>query len=361
MKKIIKTAFFVFISLMIMASTVSASGNINLKWRGDYSDNTDPKLVFTFTSPVNYIQQFTADIYPATVTNPTFGDYTELKEITVNGGIESNVSFNITNGFDADNGLYTARFLGNGYMAGVSAEYADVYVISPDGVATYLNRFASADSSEVAILIEELSHPLQLDSEPQTERKSERVSFVLSMKNADFGGAFSTLEDVRNAWTASDVLAYINKPSATVAGLKEKISKTSDIFGIDTEDADYVKFVDELCADILLYNGEYNNGNGINSIKEFKDIVGECLGVIVFNNSSDVQMSDAFAKYKAYLDITDETMADYNALSSNYQGKVLRELYNKNFAKSVQVVSAFTNAVEAASHSPTASSASACL
>ena len=345
MGKYLKTVLCSMICMLLMVTTVSAAGNLDLEWRGDYSDNTDPKLVFTFTSPAKYIQQVSAVIYPASVITPGFSDYAELKELKVTGGVESTVTFNVTNDFSATNGEYIARFKGNGYMAENCIEYADIYVITPAGVTNLLGRFASADSATLPALVDEVSLPLQLSEETDSARKTERISLMLAMKNKDFNGSFNTLENVRDSWRASDMLAYINKSTATAEGVKEKLYDTADIFGIDMTDIDMINHIDELCQNILLYNGEYNNNVGIKSITEFKDAVGEYLGVIVINNSTDTKMRENFEKYKTYFDISPATFTDYYALTSNYQGKALRELYNKGFERPAEVVSTFTSAV----------------
>ena len=74
MKKSIKKILCGLLSSAIFASVspVFAADTAVIQWYGDYSDNTDPKLVVNFTSPAQYIQQVTSVIYPASITTPTF-------------------------------------------------------------------------------------------------------------------------------------------------------------------------------------------------------------------------------------------------------------------------------------------------
>lgn len=338
--------FCAFICLLISATSVSAAGNMNIEWRGDYSDNENPKLTITFTSPVQYIQQVGVIIYPAGTSEPSVADYVDMKEIKVNGGVETTTYFRLTDVFDAANGAYTVELNGSGYRMDESADSADVYVIKKGDVQGLLEEFRNASSSTFSGVLDKVILPLQLTDEMDGTRKSARISAMLNMRTDDFNGAFATLDDVRDAWRISDILVYIGESSATAEGVKEKIITNADLLNINISDIDFTTHIDELSQDLLEYNRVYKSGAGIGSLKDLKDAIGECLGVIVINNSTEDNMKNNFEKYKSYFDITSSTLTAYENLSPNYQGKALRDLYMKNFATPSALISAFDIAVK---------------
>ena len=344
------------VMMLLCVSVSAAEPTMNMTWRGDYSDNAKPKLVVEFSSPVSYLQQVTAVVYKANVTSPTFADYIRAQEITVNGNATTEIKFNTGAAFNASDKAYKVSLQGSGYQSDVSFEAQTVYMLTANdinGTTGYLARLNSATSANIMSIMDELLLPLQLAEETDNARKVKRAGILTDIRTSDYNGSFKTLEDVRAAWWVSDIIAFITDAGATATDIKNRIDDNAETLGIDTADADYVAHSLELCEDLINYGSLYNKGNGIKSLKDLQGAVSEHLGVIAINNATDTSITTVFNKYKQHFDIPTETMTKYNSLSVVSQGMVISQLYNKNFAKPADLVSAFVTATDGMSNSST--------
>lgn len=342
-------------TMLLCVSVSAATPTMNMDWRGDYSDNSKPKLVVEFSSPVSYLQQVTAVVYKASVTNPTFGDYIRAQEITVNGNAKTEITFNIGTAFNATDKAYKVALQGSGYQSGESFEAQTVYALTAsdiNGTSGLLARLNNAPSSSIMGVMNELLLPLQLTPEADG-RRAKRAGILVDVRTSDYEGSFKNLEDVRTAWWVSDIIAFITDTGATSSDIKSRIDDNADLLGIDTTDADYVAYADELCQDLIDYGRLYNNGAGIKSLKDLQGAVSEYLGVIAVNNASDTEITDVFNKYKEHFDIPAETLTKYNGLGTVSQGMVIGQLYNQGFAKPSDLVSAFVTATNGMSSGQT--------
>ena len=364
MKKSIKKILCGLVSsaMLVSVSPAFAADTATIQWYGDYSDNTDPKLVVDFTSPAQYIQQVTSVIYPASITTPTFDDYIRMSEVTVDGTETTEFVYHIENEFTESDGAYKLAVQSNGYMSDVAKAKDMVYVIAPSRIPGILSELNSATASNFGTPFAKVMPALQLADETNPTTKTNRLSAMVDIKTNDFDGAFENLEEVREAWEVSDILVYVNDSSATPEGLAEKIITNAELLGIDIEDADFKKYVDEngaedegndgvadnneLCVKLLANVAGYNDGAGVKSRAGLADIIGENLGIIVINAASDTLIDDAFDKYKDYFDIDASVRAKYESFNLADKGKVLRKLYNRNYAKASELVADFKTAVE---------------
>lgn len=363
MKKSIKKILCGLVSsaMLVSVSPAFAADTATIQWYGDYSDNQDPKLVVNFTSPAQYIQQATSVIYPASITTPTFDDYIRMSEVTVDGSETKEIVFDIENEFTESDGAYKLAVQSNGYMSDVAKAEDMVYVIAPSRIPGILSELNSATASNFGTPFAKVMPALQLADETNPTTKTNRLSAMVDIKTNDFDGAFENLEEVRKAWEVSDILVYVNDSSATPEGLAEKIITNAELLGIDIEDADFKKYVDEngaedegndgvadnneLCVKLLANVAGYNNGAGVKSRAGLADIIGENLGIIVINAASDTLIDDAFDKYKDYFDIDASVRAKYESFNLADKGKVLRKIYNQNYTKASDLVTAFEAAV----------------
>ena len=363
MKKSIKKILCGLVSsaMLVSVSPAFAADTATIQWYGDYSDNQDPKLVVNFTSPAQYIQQATSVIYPASITTPTFDDYIRMSEVTVDGSETKEIVFDIENEFTESDGAYKLAVQSNGYMSDVAKAEDMVYVIAPSRIPGILSELNSATASNFGTPFAKVMPALQLADETNPTTKTNRLSAMVDIKTNDFDGAFENLEEVREAWEVSDILVYVNDSSATPEGLAEKIITNAELLGIDIEDADFKKYVDEngaedegndgvadnneLCVKLLANVAGYNNGAGVKSRAGLADIIGENLGIIVINAASDTLIDDAFDKYKDYFDIDASVRAKYESFNLADKGKVLRKIYNQNYTKASDLVTAFEAAV----------------
>lgn len=358
MKKYLKTVVCTLICLLMTITGVRAAETMELEWRGDYSDSANPKLVVTFSSPAQYQQQVIAVIYPASDTTPTFEEYLRMSEITVNGSEQKTIVFDITDEFNQSNFDYTIELQGSGYKHDVSFAEETVYLINPErimGGTGLISEIKNSTETTFPGVLEKVMAPLQLEPESDPDIKARKTAIVYGLKDT-----FSTLEDVRNAWHIADVLVYIGESTSTAEGVAQRLISNADILGIDVTDEDFKMYVDEdpladdegdeiadsnlLCEQILIHAENYNNGAGVQSVSELQDLIGEVLGLIVINNSTEDTISDAFNTYKDYFDISSDTEIAYSRLGAN-QSKALKAIYNKNFASPALLVSAFTTAV----------------
>ena len=364
MKKSIKKILCGLVSsaMLVSVSPAFAADTATIQWYGDYSDNQDPKLVVNFTSPAQYIQQATSVIYPASITTPTFDDYIRMSEVTVDGSETKEIVFDIENDFTESDGAYMLAVQSNGYMSDVAKADDMVYVIAPSRIPGILSELNSATASNFGTPFAKVMPALQLADETNPTTKTNRLSAMVDIKTNDFDGAFENLEEVREAWEVSDILVYVNDSSATPEGLAEKIITNAELLGIDIEDADFKKYVyengaedegndgvadnNELCVKLLANVAGYNNGAGVKSRAGLADIIGENLGIIVINAASDTLIDDAFDKYKDYFDIDASVRAKYESFNLADKGKVLRKIYNQNYAKASELVADFKTAVE---------------
>lgn len=347
MKKNFKKILCSLVSVVMLLSGITAFAQtpMQMEWRSDYSDNSNPKLVVTFTPSAQYTQQVIVVAYPTSVADPALADYVRMEEVAVQEGKTTDVTLNITNAFNATGGAYTVEVQGNGYLSGVSNDKIDVYVIKQGDIAGLLGEFASATEANFETVLNKVMPALQLDAEADAARKTKRIISMLSIQSNDFDGAFKNLENVRDAWHTSDIIVYIGESDATAAGVKEKLLANAELLEINTTDADFVAYADELCQDLLTYDSEYNNNAGIQSLKDLKDSIGETLGTIAINNASETGITAVFNKYMSYFNISAATLADYNLFSDTYKSKALRDLYHKNFSKASELVTAFEGAV----------------
>lgn len=347
-----------FICSIIAVVTMSAGINVfavapgekmQMKWRGDYSDNSAPQLVVEFTTPANYRQQITAVVYPDSVSNPSLSDYVQINEITVNGGTTAEVVFDILNTYTANDGKYRVALDGSGYMREECTDSVPVDVIKPSLILPLLSEFNGATSSSFGTSFNKVKAPLQLTDEEDGARKTKRINIVINTRTSDYNGAFINLENIRNEWIKSDTVAYLTDNSATAEVLKSKIEANAELFGIDTTDTDYITYIDLVCQDILSFNSEYNNGAGVRSSNDFAGIINQYIGLRKVNSASSETLYGAFDTYKSYFGIPADKLAIYNGYQADNKTEncelVLRDLYQKNFTKNSELVSAFVNAI----------------
>ena len=357
MKKYLKTVLCTVVCLLMTFTSVSAATTMEIvDWHGDYKDGNNPKLTVTFKSPAPYQQQVIAVIYPESDNTPTFEESLRMSEITISGSGEKSIEFDITNEFSENDFAYKIVLQGNGHMKDESIVNETVYVINPGRIPGIISEFKNASITTMPGVISKVMAPLQLADETDATLKAKKVNVMYKMKDT-----FNTLEDVRNAWYSADILVYIGESTSTADGVAQRLISNADILGININDTDFKLYVDEdpfaddegndiadnneLCEAILAHAPSYNNNAGVQSVEELQDLIGELLGLIVINDSSEDFVDDAFDKYKGYFDISSDTMSSYNKLATGDQGKALRAIYNKNFSDTKQLITAFTTAV----------------
>ena len=341
------------ICLIMMLSGINVfayESPMKMSWRGDYSDNTDPKLIVEFQTPAKYRQQVTMVIYPASVTNLTSSDYVYIKEITVNAGEKKEIELSILDTYTAADGKYKVALRGNGYMSEESTDSITVDVIKPASIPGLLNEFKSATTANLADVLNKVAPALQLETETDSAREVKRLNIIFNIQTNDYDGEFKNLENIRDSWNLTDVISYMSDADRTAEGIKSRIEANSALLGIDTTTDEYETYIDVVCENIRDYASEYNNGAGVMSAKDVNGILNQYLGLHMVNDATEETLYNTFENYKAYFQLPETELASYNSWGRSERDKALRSLYQKSFTKNAQLVTAFKNGVTGVSN-----------
>ena len=350
MKKNFRKILCALVSAVMLFSGVTAfaATPMQIEWSGDYSNSAKPKLTVTFTTPAEYVQQVTAVIYDKDKTNPVSSDFVRIAELTVSDGETKDIVFNITNAFSESDGAYTLRLRGSGHMQSECVDSATVYVIKPSAIPGLLNEFKGATAVTFGTVLDKVAPALQLDSETDAPRKAKRIDIMLNIQASDFEGEFKNLENVRDAWKTSDIIAYITDNGANAEGLKSRIESNKDLLSIDTQATDYVTYIDNVCQDIINYSAEYNGNAGVKSLKDLKGIIKQYTGLRAVNGANEDTLYNVFETYKTYFELPKTSLDKYNGFARETRDKALRLIVNKNFVKNSELVTAFIEGVNTA-------------
>ena len=350
MKKNFRKILCTLVSAVMLFSGVTAfaATPMQIEWSGDYSNSAKPKLNVTFTTPAEYVQQVTAVIYDKDITSPASSDFVRITELTVSDGETKDIVFNITNAFSESDGAYTLRLRGSGHMQSECVDSATVYVIKPSAIPGLLNEFKGATAVTFGTVLDKVAPALQLDTETDAPRKAKRIDIMLNIQASDFEGEFKNLENVRDAWKTSDIIAYITDNGANAEGLKSRIESNKDLLSIDTQSTDYVTYIDNVCQDIINYSAEYNGNAGVKSLKDLKGIIKQYTGLRAVNGANEDTLYNVFETYKTYFELPKTSLDKYNGFARETRDKALRLIVNKNFVKNSELVTAFIEGVNTA-------------
>ena len=342
MRTVLRNIICSLICFVLIASPASAQtpAVMQMKWEGDYQENSSPKLIITFKTPANYISQVTGVMYPFNTTD-SLSSYVHMTEVTVNGSQEMKIIFKITNSLDAPEGKYKILLQGNGYMSDNSRKEDTVFVITPDNIKAYLSIFNSSESalSLLSDTLENMIKALQLS--PDAERRNDRILSMLDMRKDDFQNSFKTLEDIRNAYIVSDVIVYLSQADAQADVLQTKIENSAKSAALNINDEDYKKY------NSIVYESLINYEDDIKTASDLRTAVGKILAVPVINASPTEDMEVNVKKYASSIGITEDYITKFDDnFDSEQKKKILNQLYNKGFTDSDTIASTFKNAID---------------
>lgn len=312
---------------------------MQISWRGDY---TNMELIITIKSSVQYTQQITIILYPADIENPQFSDYCRMTEISMHGGEESQVCLKLSDDLNAADGAYKIIVTGNGYLANQAIE--NVWLINTSSINGILEEFNSATIESVGNLIETVSSALQFEKEEDVQRFLQRQKLFLQMRAKDYDGHFSSLDNIKDAWYATDIIVYAAEDGAQASRLKTMVENNANIFSVDINDADYISYAADIYESILK-----RMSAKLQTIGEFVSVFNESKAVAVVNHSELGEIEDEIKKYPDVFLISQEYFNKFNLLSETDQQKVLRNLYHQNFLEASQIIDTFCAAVDALS------------
>lgn len=343
MRTVLRNIICSLICFVLIASPASAQtpAVMQMKWEGDYQENSSPKLIITFKTPANYISQVTGVMYPFNTTD-SLSSYVRMTEVTVNGSQEMKIIFKITNSLDvpeAPEGKYKIRLQGNGHMSSWNED--TVFVITPDNIKKYLSDFNSSESalSLLSDTLEKMIKALQLS--PDAERRNDRILSMLDMRKDDFQNSFKTLEDIRNAYIVSDVIVYLSQADAQADVLQTKIENSAKSAALNINDEDYKKY------NSIVYESLINYEDDIKTASDLRTAVGKILAVPVINASPTEDMEVNVKKYASSIGITEDYITKFDDnFDSEQKKKILNQLYNKGFLDSGAIAKAFKYSVD---------------
>lgn len=337
MRTVLRNIICSLICFVLIASPASAQtpAVMQMKWEGDYQENSSPKLIITFKTPANYISQVTGVMYPFNTTD----SLVRMTEVTVEGSQEMKIIFKITNSLDAPEGKYKIRLQGNGHMSSWNED--TVFVITPDNIKAYLSIFNSSESalSLLSDTLENMIKALQLS--PDAERRDARILSMLDMRKDDFQNSFKTLEDIRNAYIVSDVIVYLSQADAQADVLQTKIENSAKSAALNINDEDYKKY------NSIVYESLINYEDDIKTASDLRTAVGKILAVPVINASPTEDMEVNVKKYASSIGITEDYITKFDDnFDSEQKKKILNQLYNKGFLDSGAIAKAFKYSVD---------------
>lgn len=339
MKKILTKLAGCLMCFMLFSFSAAAEDSLQItQWYGDY-ENT--KLIVNIESLVNYVQRVTAVMYPKNSEN-SIDNYKRMTEVTLNGKGEAVISFVIADDLDAANGEYTVSLQGSGYLGSNATQ--DVVIVRPS--SDLLSRFNSATLDNLDGYITEANLPLQLNA-GTSPRDSVRLQKFLNIRKYDYNNSFSSLEKVKDAWTVSDVIAYLAGSSIDKDTLKAKIEANIAFFTINTTDEDYITYADNVYNTLLTVGKTYNNGIGIQSATDLSAAFKGYLALNVINGASWEDIEADITSYYSDLGITETTFNKFKNFALASRQMVLRQIHEKNFTEPELIKSAFDSGVSA--------------
>ena len=133
-------------------------------------------------------------------------------------------------------------------------------------------------------------------------------AILYNIKADDFGGSFSNIAQVADAWKLADVI-YAAKTEET--DVKAKIEALVDAIGADKKDPDYVNFkdafVDEYQKQLVI--------SGADSKKDALESFEVAAAIVAVNNRDTEGKAEAIETYYKELGISDSLLAEMKAKS----------------------------------------------
>lgn len=342
MKKHFKKITGVILSVAMLLSQTAvfaAENEPTVSWQGNYSDSANPKLVVEVTSPLQYQHTITAVIFPKDKTITDYSDYIRVSEVNVNGGKKAKIEFDITDGdFNSADNKYNLSIQCSGYLSSVAKKDEQIYLLTPGKTANLLKRFNEADENSIISVINDAKDTLQLKTEANDTRAEKRAALLISERTAKTGGVFASLNDVRKAWAATDIIAALSDSGMTASALQTKIADNAKAAELTLND-DYTANKATVCQMLLSYATNY--AGGVTTSDKLIDIFGECNGTVAVNKSTTETIVSNFEKYILYFDIKDDTLTKYNNMTDTSKKVAVGTLYNQNFATPNELVEKF--------------------
>ncbi len=213
------------------------------------------------------------------------------------------VIFEFTFGEDIKNGSYYFFVAQSGAQS--DANYCKsplITVVSLENAATevlpYINGGDATNAAENAY--EKLAEVFGF---PETSSPAWKDEYIYNIKVEDFGGAYTNIAQVEDAWYDADVL-YAAKTAED--GLSDKITALIEEFGLDAQNEDYVNFKNKF-EELFQTN---LNTSGANSAADAKAQFNKTAAFIAINNRDIEGKAKAIEQYQKEYGISDSLLED---------------------------------------------------
>ena len=343
MKKRIKGICSLLAAALILCGQgfAAETKTMQLDWEGDYAAM---ELVVTVCSPVRYNQQIAVALYPDGTENPTVLDYVRVAEVTAHGQEPLEIRFPISDGLDADGGVYRLLVQGNGYRSEESLAEDTVYILRPadvSGTDGLLGQLCRADADTVLPYLRGVAPALKM-----TVSESEstlRLAAFVRVRDKDYQG-FEDMNRVRDAWKASGVLEKLEKGGLSADAAAEQVESIADLLNLNLNDAEYIAYRSKVYQSLIAMTA----GSKTLTLTELSEMLThQARWLAIINGASLEDMEDQLKILYKDMGITESKYNAFLSCNAANRQKVLRQLYQRGFTSVQDVVSAFEKAVDA--------------
>lgn len=254
---------------------------------------------------------------------------------------EESAQLSVILGDDIAEGDYKFYAVAGGKDSHLSVATSDaIYILGKQKQIDILDDINDADSGSISNVV--YTGISSVFNFKETTAPSWKGEYIASIRDEDFAGNFTSLNQVYNAWLMSDVLLSVNNADTTTLG--QVLELNSDVLGIDVTNEDYVKYSDEVhrILDYLIsQNKLLSKTDAINAFDE-------SVAVACVNESSVEELGGIFLKYADTLDISDsiDEYQKYNALNFARQfGEFSANSASEVKIKFINTLNSFENTV----------------
>jgi hypothetical protein len=307
---------------------LAAESTSEVKWKGDYSDSSNVKLIISVDSAIPYNHRVTAAMYEENAVAAP-GNIKRITEVPVTPKGKKDISLTIGNdlNYKDSNGdmQYKLKVRGSGSKGSLINETLEVYVLTPNrigGILTAIN--GAATHGEILAAVVPLEKPLQTTLAVD----SNYTDYFKISRAEDFNNTFSTIADFEKSWKIAEIVETIQNYSTTdITALKNKVETNASVIGIDTNDEDYAAVADDVYTDILGVKTTYGTTPGIKSALALKKAYTQYQAMETIDAMSvDEDIAGKIAKYYSALEISADTQTKFTNLGPNDQEKVERAI-----------------------------------
>ena len=281
----------------------------------DYDTNI---ITVEYTNPASssrYVNVYMAnedDVDGDVFTNFEKAVRMDMKQVTAN----ETVTFTFKFAKDIKDGNYYFFAAPSGYTSKQDYAKSDVVaVVSIDTAKdTVIPDVNSGDATNTAK--KAYSHLKDVFSFAETSVPAWKDAILYNIKADDFGGSFTGIERIADAWVLADVIheAIIEEENVT-----EKIDALIDAIGADKKDQDYVNFKSAFVNEYqkrLVLNGADSKADALNNFKV-------AAAFVAVNNRDTEGKASAIEEYQKQLGISDELL---NAMKAKTIVAVIRNM-----------------------------------